>query len=174
MKCFAFLGTVILEMVRRSIASPKPSPKRYPLRAERKNYWTVFLLVAKGLKKIYDKDCSFRCVINVLAQDLKVESQTILSKESIKQALGDNREILRKYGVKRIGLFGSYVRETAIAASDIDFLVELERLTFDDYMGLALFLEDLFQKDVDLLTPTSIKPGFKPYIEKEVEYVTGL
>lgn len=38
-------------------------------------------------------------------------------------------------------------------------------------MGLALFLEDLFEKDVDLVTPTSIKPGFKPYIEKEVEYV---
>lgn len=103
-----------------------------------------------------------------------MENQIILSKESIKQALVDNREILRRYGVKRIGLFGSYVRGTATAASDIDFLVELERLTFDDYMGLALFLEELFGKNVDLVTVTSIKPGFKPYIEKEVEYVTGL
>lgn len=41
-------------------------------------------------------------------------------------------------------------------------------------MGLALFLEDLFEKDVDLVTPTSIKPGYKPYIEKEIEYVTEL
>ena len=103
-----------------------------------------------------------------------MENQTVLSKESIKQALVDNREILRKYGVKRIGLFGSYVRGIATAASDIDFLVELERLTFRDYMGLALFLEDLFKKDVDLVTPTSIKPGFKPYIEKEIEYVSQL
>ena len=103
-----------------------------------------------------------------------MENQTVLSKESIKQALVDNREILRKYGVKRIGLFRSYVRGTATAASDIDFLVELERLTFRDYMGLALFLEDLFKKDVDLVTPTSIKPGFKPYIEKEIEYVSQL
>ena len=103
-----------------------------------------------------------------------MENQTVLSKEFIKQTLVDNREILRKYGVKRIGLFGSYVRETATPASDIDFLVELERLTFDDYMGLAVFLEDLFEKDVDLVTPTSIKPGYKPYIEKEVEYVTEL
>ena len=100
-----------------------------------------------------------------------MENQTVLSKESIKQALVANREMLRKYGVKRIGLFGSYVRGTATAASDIDFLVELERVTFDDYMGLALFLEDLFKKDVDLVTPTSIKPAFKPYIEKEIEYV---
>ena len=103
-----------------------------------------------------------------------MENQTVLSKESIKQALVDNREILRKYGVKRIGLFGSYVRGTATAASDIDFLVELERLTFRDYMGLALFLEDLFKKDVDLVTATSIKPHLKPYIEKEIEYVSQL
>ncbi|MXV73261.1 nucleotidyltransferase family protein [Candidatus Poribacteria bacterium] len=103
-----------------------------------------------------------------------MKNPKILSKASIKRTLVDNRKTLRKYGVKRIGLFGSYVRGTATAASDIDFLVELERLTFRDYMGLALFLEDLFEKDVDLLTPTSIKPGYKPYIEKEVEYVTEL
>ena len=103
-----------------------------------------------------------------------MEKQTVLNKESIKQTLVDNREILQKYGVKRIGLFGSYVRGTATAASDIDFLVKLERLTFDDYMGLALFLEELFGKNVDLVTVTSIKTGFKPYIEKEVEYVEGL
>ena len=100
-----------------------------------------------------------------------MENQTVFSKEFIMQTLVDNRETLREYGVKRIGLFGSYVRGTATVASDIDFLVELERLTFRDYMGLAVFLEDLFKKDVDLVTPTSIKPGYKPYIEKEVEYV---
>ena len=100
-----------------------------------------------------------------------MKNQKILSKEFIKQTLVENRKTLQKYGVKRIGLFGSYVRGTATPASDIDFLVELERLTFRDYMGLALFFEDLFEKDVDLVTPTSIKPGFKPYIEKEIEYV---
>ena len=103
-----------------------------------------------------------------------MENQTVLSKEFIKRTLVENRKTLQKYGVKRIGLFGSYVRGTATAGSDIDFLVELERLTFRDYMGLAVFLEDLFKKDVDLVTPTSIKPGYKPYIEKEVEYVSEL
>ena len=103
-----------------------------------------------------------------------MENQAVLSKEFIKQTLVDNRQTLRKYGVKRLGLFGSYVRETATSASDIDFLVELERMTFDDYMGLAFFLEELFKKDVDLVTATSIKQRLKPYIEKEVEYVTGL
>lgn len=103
-----------------------------------------------------------------------MEEQTILSKELIKQRLVDNRETLRKYGVKRIGLFGSYVRGTATAKSDIDFIVELERLTFRDYMGLALFLEDLFERNVDLVTVTSIKPRLKSYIETEIEYVTNL
>ena len=42
-----------------------------------------------------------------------MENQTVLSKEFIKQALVENRKTLRKYGVKRIGLFGSYVRGTA-------------------------------------------------------------
>ena len=103
-----------------------------------------------------------------------MEDQTILSKELIKQSLIDNRETLRKYGVKRIGLFGSYVRGTATARSDIDFIVELERLTLRDYMGLALFLEELFKKNVDLVTAISIKQRLKPYIEKEIEYVTNL
>lgn len=109
-----------------------------------------------------------------LTVEFKMKNQTILSKESIKQSLVDNRKTLRKYGVKRIGLFGSYVRGTASTESDIDIVVELERLTLRDYMGLVLFLEDLFKKDVDLMTTSSIKPRLKPYIEKEIEYVTNL
>jgi predicted nucleotidyltransferase len=95
-----------------------------------------------------------------------MKDQTILSKELIKQSLVDNRETLRKYGVKRIDLFGSHVRGTATAGSDIDFIVELERLT--------LFLEDLFKKNVDLVTATSIKSRLQPYIKKEIEYATNL
>ena len=101
----------------------------------------------------------------VLLEEFKLNNQTILSKHFIKQTLADNRETLRKYGVKQIGLFGSYVNGTAHALSDIDLLVELERLTFHDYMGLALFLEDLFEKKVDLVTAKSIKPHLRPYIE---------
>lgn len=103
-----------------------------------------------------------------------MNNETVFSKHFIKQTLADNRETLRKYGVKQIGLFGSHVNGTAHASSDIDLLVELERLTFHDYMGLALFLEDLFEKKVDLVTTKSIKPRLKSHIEKEVEYVSDL
>ena len=109
-----------------------------------------------------------------LVEGFKLENQAVLSKQSIKQKLADNRDTLRKFGVREIGLFGSYVNGTAHATSDIDLLVELERLTFHDYMGLVLFLEDLFEKKVDLVTAKSIKPQLKPYIEKEVEYVANL
>lgn len=103
-----------------------------------------------------------------------MNKQSVLTKHFIKQTLSDNRETLRNFGVKRIGLFGSYVSGKAHSSSDIDLLVELERLTFNDYMGLTLFLEDLFEKKVDLVTHNSVKPRLKPYVEKEVEYVTDL
>ena len=93
-----------------------------------------------------------------------MENQIVLSKHFIKQTLADNRETLRKFGAKQIGLFGSYVNGTAHAASDINLLVELEKSTFHNYMELVLFLENLFEKKVDLVAVKSVKSGLKPYI----------
>ena len=101
-----------------------------------------------------------------------MENQAVLSKHFIKQTLADNRDTLRKFGVKQIGLFGSYVNGTVHATSDIDLLVELEKSTFRNYMGLVLFLEDLFEKKIDLVAVQSVKSDLKPYIEKQVEYVS--
>ena len=103
-----------------------------------------------------------------------MKAQVILNKHLIKQTLEANRETLRKYGVKRIGLFGSYVRGPVHTDSDIDLLVEFEALSFDHYMGLRIFLEDLFEKKIDLVIANSVRPRLKPRIEKEVEYVAGL
>ena len=103
-----------------------------------------------------------------------MKAQVILSKHFIKQTPVDNQETLRQYGVKRIGLFGSYVRGASHADSDIDLLVEFEELSFDCYMGLRIFLEDLFEKKIDLVIADSVRPRLKPRIEKEVEYVAEL
>ena len=97
----------------------------------------------------------------------------ILTKREIKQTLLSHQNLLKEYGVKRLGLFGSYVKDTADADSDIDLIVELEELSFDRYMGLRIFLEDLFEKKVDLVIADSVKPRLLPYIEKEIEYVSG-
>ncbi len=97
-----------------------------------------------------------------------------LTKEEIKKVLIEHKQILRQQGVHRLGLFGSYVRDAAQPDSDIDLLVELEQLSFDRYMDLKLFLEDLFGKKVDLVIAQSLKPRLKPHILNEVEYVPGL
>jgi predicted nucleotidyltransferase len=76
--------------------------------------------------------------------------------------------------VKWLGLFGSYVKDAAHEDSDIDLLVEFEKLSFDNYMGLRIFLEDLFEKKIDLVISNSVKPRLKSLIEKEVEYVARL
>ena len=98
----------------------------------------------------------------------------ILSKIEIEQTLRNHEDTLRRYSVKWLGLFGSYVKEAARDDSDIDLLVDFEKLSFDNYMGLRIFLEDLFDKKIDLVISNSVKPRLKPRIEKEVEYVARL
>ena len=97
--------------------------------------------------------------------------RAILTKNEIEQTLLKHKNTLREYSVKWLGLFGSCVTDAAHENSDIDLLVEFEKPSFDNYMGLRIFLEDLFEKKIDLVIFNSVKPRLKPYIEKEVEYV---
>jgi predicted nucleotidyltransferase len=78
------------------------------------------------------------------------------------------REIKKRFGVKRIGLFGSFARGEQKDTSDVDILVEFEEPTFDNFMNLAFFLEDLLNRRVELVTPDSLSPYIAPYVEKEV------
>jgi uncharacterized protein len=73
-------------------------------------------------------------------------------------------------GVRKIGLFGSFKRGEARQKSDIDILVLLEKPTFDSYMEVKFYLEDLFGRKVDLVMEEAIKPRLRPYILDEVEY----
>ena len=81
---------------------------------------------------------------------------------------------LRQLGARRLGLFGSYRHDTATAGSDIDLVVTLERPTFDSYMAVRMYLEDLFERRVDLVLESSIKPRLRHRILSEVVYVEGL
>jgi len=80
-------------------------------------------------------------------------------------------EIKKRFGVKKIGLFGSRVRGEQKKTSDIDILVEFEEPTFDHFMDLSFFLEDLFENTVDLITTNSISPYIAPTIRKEVIWI---
>ncbi len=87
--------------------------------------------------------------------------------------LSARKQKLREFGVRTLGLFGSTARNEARTDSDIDFLVEFDGVvTFDKYMDLKFFLEDLLEHRVDLVTRNSLKPLLKPYIEKDMVYVT--
>jgi len=77
-------------------------------------------------------------------------------------------EIKEKFGVRRIGVFGSFARGEQKETSDIDILVEFDKPTFRNFMNLAFFLEDLFHRKVDLVTPNSLSPYISPYVKKEV------
>lgn len=80
--------------------------------------------------------------------------------------------IRKKFGVKKIGIFGSFARGEEKKGSDVDILVEFAegRKTFDNYMELKFFLENLFGRDVDLVTSSSVKPRLKENIKGEVAY----
>jgi predicted nucleotidyltransferase len=79
----------------------------------------------------------------------------------------------QRYGVRRIGIFGSCTRGEDRPDSDVDILVEFERKTFDNYMGLKFFLEDHLDRRVDLVIADSIKPRLREAILQEVEYAAG-
>jgi predicted nucleotidyltransferase len=95
-------------------------------------------------------------------------------KNSILKTLADNHNRLRQYGVNKIGLFGSYLRNEATPNSDIDLLVDIkkEKKTFQNFMGLNYFLEELLHHKVELVTIQSLSPYIGPHILKTVEYAS--
>ena len=87
----------------------------------------------------------------------------------IKKILEENKNLLREHSVKKIGLFGSFLYRNHKKSSDIDFIVVFNKPTFDNYMGLKFLLEKLFNKKVDLVTESSLKPALK-YVKEEAIY----
>jgi hypothetical protein len=82
------------------------------------------------------------------------------------------REIRERFGVERIGIFGSFVRGEEKPESDVDVLVEFRKReeTFDHYMDLKFYLEDLFGRKVDLVMKDAIKRRLREPILSEVVY----
>jgi uncharacterized protein len=82
---------------------------------------------------------------------------------------------LRRFGVMRLGVFGSFVGGQPNPDSDVDILVEFEKgkKSFDNFMGLASFLEQRIGRSVELVTPESLSPHIGPHILREVEYASS-
>jgi predicted nucleotidyltransferase len=92
--------------------------------------------------------------------------------EVVERLQGASRRLL-SFGVKGIGLFGSFVTGQQTPASDVDILVEFEpeRHSFDNFMDLSFFLEEILGRRVEMLTPEGLSPHIGPHILREVERV---
>ena len=94
-----------------------------------------------------------------------------MTKEQIKNIILKNRERLKKYKVKSIAIFGSYVRNEQREDSDIDFLVEFEENTYHNFIHLIFSLEDLLKKEVTVVTIKGLSSYIRPYVLKEAEKI---
>ena len=97
----------------------------------------------------------------------------VQTKQELFQRILAFQKQIRSYGVNRLGIFGSFVRNEAKENSDVDFFIEFhpERKNFDNFMDLGELLEEITGRKVELITPQSLSKYIGPYILKEVEYV---
>ncbi len=96
----------------------------------------------------------------------------MISKQDILSKLSELKPILyNEYSVKKIGLFGSFSDNTFTEDSDIDILVELERPIGWKFFSLELYLENVFDRKIDLVTKNALKEQIKNIILNQVNYV---
>jgi len=96
-------------------------------------------------------------------------NKNLNSKEIIKKIEEKSKDI-RKFNVKKIGVFGSYIKNKQHKKSDIDILVTFDKETFDNYMNLLFLLEKIFRRKIDLVIEKDLHPELN-YVKKEAKYV---
>jgi hypothetical protein len=81
--------------------------------------------------------------------------------------------LVEKFGVIEIAIFGSYARGEQRTDSDVDLIVDFKEgwKTFDNYMDLKFYLEELLGKKVDLVIKSAINSRIKPFITEEAIYI---
>ena len=102
-----------------------------------------------------------------------MKTNSVLNKFQLLQLITDNKNTIQNFGVEKLGLFGSFVRNEQTEKSDVDFIVEFEKgkKSYKNFIGLASFLENLLGRNVEVITPQSLSPYIGPHIIKTVEYV---
>lgn len=88
--------------------------------------------------------------------------------QAIKTLIKLKPELVERFGVTRLALFGSTVRDEARPESDIDIVVAFDGpATSEKYFGVQFYLEDELGAPVDLVTEKAIRPELRPFIERE-------
>lgn len=96
------------------------------------------------------------------------------TKEYILSIIRENKKELSRFGIRKVGLFGSYVRGDESEKSDIDLLVDFDPAleNFDNFMAVCDLLEQLFKNEkVEIVTQNGLSAYIGPVILKEVQYV---
>jgi uncharacterized protein len=98
-----------------------------------------------------------------------------MNKFTIKTILIKNKKLLKEYGVRKIGLFGSFLHQKETENSDIDLLVDAdENMSLLRFSDLQLKLSHIFGHKIDLVSVNGISKYIKPTVMKEVEFVEEL
>jgi len=88
--------------------------------------------------------------------------------QAIQSLTNSKSELISRFGVTRLALFGSTARDTATNDSDVDVLVGFDgAATSQRYFGVQFYLEDLLGCSVDLVTEKALRSELRPYIERE-------
>lgn len=80
--------------------------------------------------------------------------------------------LVERFGVMELALFGSFARDQATEKSDIDILVRFDcPATSKTYFGVQFYIEDMLGRTVDLVTDKALRAEIRPYVEREALYV---
>lgn len=96
------------------------------------------------------------------------------NKEYILSTIKSQKTEISRFGIRDIGLFGSYARDEQTENSDIDILIDFEpdKENFDNYMAVCDIIERLFKDQrVEIVTKNGLSPYIGPKILNEVKYV---
>ncbi len=96
-----------------------------------------------------------------------------MRKQEVLQLLAQHKaELVRRFGITDLALFGSTVRDEARPDSDVDVLVSFDGpATAKRYFGVQFYLEDLLDCPIDLVTDKALRPQLRPYVEASAIHV---
>lgn len=95
-----------------------------------------------------------------------------MKREKVVRLLKEHWNDMQAFSVRSLAVFGSVARDEARSDSDVDILVEFDGVaTFDRYMGLKCYLEDLLATRVDLTTLRALRPRLRPAVKREAIHV---
>lgn len=92
-----------------------------------------------------------------------------MNKEQVLKTLKEHKKEIQKFHIERIYLFGSVARNEDTSKSDIDILIKFDiPPTYDLYIELKFYLEDLLGRKVDLVTEDAVRVEIRPFIDQDL------